>query len=221
MDSLAVEFNTAVASGDAGVLAESAAGSGLAVRVGTEKMLPGSYTLVISGEGSRNGTCNPSPTTVCVMQPGLVSSSQQTMLAGKMVYELVDPSKPASKAVSVAELPINNLALLDGSTQLLLNTTDDQPQDKAVLLGEPFASQHTVASNVYNASDNKPSGLYGRDIPSRTLMERSRKTRRPKKPVRNITLNVGHDKEDENHSELLQTTPLIWIFAALAIGIVA
>ncbi|PZC88421.1 hypothetical protein A1F95_10930 [Pyrenophora tritici-repentis] len=184
-------------------------------------MLPGSYTLVISGEGSRNGTCNPSSTTVCVMQPGLISSSQQTMLAGKMVYELVDPTKPASKVASAAELPTGNLALLNGSTQLLLNTTDGQPQDKAMLLGGSFASQHTVASNVYKASDHKASGLLAREIPTRTLMERSRKTRRPKRPVRNITLNMDHDKEDENHSELLQTTPLIWIFAALAIGIVA
>lgn len=176
-------------------------------------MLPGSYTLLISG----NGTCDPSSSSLCLMQPGLVSSSQQTMLAGKMVFELLDPSKPASQADSAAEVPIEKLSLLDGSTQLLLNTTESQPQDAAALSAEPFASLHTVAGNVYNASNQQASGVLKRDIPLRSLVERSRKDRRPKKPL-NITLNTGDDKDDDkNHSALLQTTPLSWFFAALAV----
>jgi len=178
-------------------------------------MLPGSYTLLISG----NGTCDPSSSSLCLMQPGLVSSSQQTMLAGKMVFELLDPSKPASQADSAAELPIETLSLLDGSTQLLLNTTENQPQDAAALSAEPFTSLHTVAGNVYNASNQQASGVLKRDIPSRGLVERSRKDRRPKRPL-NITLNTGNDKDDENHSGLLQTTPLSWFFAALAVIVI-
>lgn len=153
------------------------------------------------------------------MQPGLVSSSQQTILAGKMVYELVDPSKPSSQASSVTELPTNNLSLLDGSTQLLLNTTDAQPQDTAALFAGPFATLHTVAGNVYNASKQQGSGLLTRDIPTRTKFENARRERerRPKRPARNITLVVGNDK---NHGESLQSTHLVWVFAALALFVV-
>jgi len=180
-------------------------------------MLPGSYTLLISG----NGTCDPSSSSLCHMQPGLVSSSQQTMLAGKMVFELLDPSKPSSQADSAATLPIEELSLVDGSTQLLLNTTDSQPQDAAALSAEPFASLHTVAGNVYNASNQQASGILKRDIPSRTLVERSRKTRRPKRPL-NITFNTTKDdKDDKNDSDFLQTTSLSWFFAALAVVMIA
>ncbi|RMZ67296.1 hypothetical protein GMOD_00001202 [Pyrenophora seminiperda CCB06] len=212
------KFSTLVASGGVGILAEATTGTGLAVRVGTEERLPGSYTLLISG----NGTCDPSSSSLCLMQPGLVSSSQQTMLAGKMVYELLDPSNPSSQALSVKEMPADNLPLLDGSTQLLLNTTDGQPQDAAALSAEPFTSLHTVAGNVYNASRQQNSELSKRLIPTKISVQRSRKTRepRPNRAGRNITLNIGNEKKDENHSEMLQTTPLIWFFASLVVFVV-
>ncbi|KAH7335084.1 hypothetical protein BKA66DRAFT_584677 [Pyrenochaeta sp. MPI-SDFR-AT-0127] len=215
MDNLTVEFNTAVASGGVGIPVEPTIDPAVAVRIGTEQRLPGSYTLLLVDEAR----CNASSPSLCSMQSGLVSSYQPTFLAGKMVYELIDPSKPSSQAPYAIELLAGNLSLLDGSTQLLLNTTDGQPQDPAALFVEPWAGIHTVAGNVYNAQSEQ-------DRPTRTRFEKARKTReaRPKstRPAMNITMNFGSENENENknHGELLQRTPLIWLSAALAILVV-
>jgi hypothetical protein len=144
------------------------------------------------------------------------------MLAGKMVFELVDPNKPAAQAPSVAEVSADKLSLMEGSTQLLLNTTDEQPQDATALLAEPFASTNTVARNVFSASDQDASGLLDWLIPTRTVVARSRRSKeaRPnKRPGRNITLNFGDDK-DENNSQMLQTTSLVWVLASLVVLLV-
>lgn len=184
-------------------------------------MLSGSYTLLLFDEAR----CNQSSPSLCSMQPGLVSSNQPTTLAGKTVYELVDPSKPLPQAPYVIELPISDMSLLDGSTQLLLNTTDGQPQGLPELLEEPWASLHTAAGNLYNAPsqrDLKRSLERSKsERPTRTWSEKARKTRdaRPKsaRPV-NSTVDLGDD--NENGGELLRRTPLIWFFAALAVFIV-
>ncbi|KAH7349202.1 hypothetical protein BKA66DRAFT_516513 [Pyrenochaeta sp. MPI-SDFR-AT-0127] len=198
MDNLTVEFNTAVASGDIGIPVEPTIDPAVAVRIGTEQRLPGSYTLLLVDEAR----CNASSPSLCSMQSGLVSSYQPTILAGKMVYELVNPSKPSSQAPYAIELPAGNLSLLDGSTQLLLNTTESQPQDPAALLW----SQQSKSKK-----------------PTRTRSEKARKTRevRPKstRPAMNITVNFGSENENENknHGELLHSTPLVWLFTALVI----
>ncbi|EOA84049.1 uncharacterized protein SETTUDRAFT_21387 [Exserohilum turcica Et28A] len=216
MGDLAVQFNAATPTNVDGVMVNAIASNSLSVRVGTEERLPGTYTLLISG----NGTCNPSSSSsLCKMQPGLISSTQKTLVNGKMVYELVDPSKPSSESQAAAELSTDYLPLLDGSKQLLINTTDGQPQDTATLVAEPFATEHTVASNVYKASTQRGLGRMGFNLATRTMVARARKSRepRPRKPVRNITLNFGNRTQSEGSSEILHTTSLIWAFAALTI----
>ncbi|KAH7344243.1 hypothetical protein BKA66DRAFT_517324 [Pyrenochaeta sp. MPI-SDFR-AT-0127] len=207
MDNLIVEFNTAVASGGVGIPVEPTIDPAVAVRIGTEQRLPGSYTLLLADEAR----CNASSPSLCSMQSGLVSSYQPTILAGKMVYELVYSSKPSSQAPYAMELPASNLSLLDGSTQLLLNTTDGQPQDPAALLVEP---EQDVKRSLEQSKSKKP---------TRTRSEKARKTRevRPKstRPAMNITVNFGSENENENknHGELLHSTPLVWLSVALAV----
>ncbi|XP_014557650.1 hypothetical protein COCVIDRAFT_96538 [Bipolaris victoriae FI3] len=220
---LAVEFNAAALSIKDGIVAEATPDNGVTVRIGTEEKMPGTYTLVIS----KNGTKCDSPSSMCIMQPGLISSSLKTMVDGKMVFELVDPNKPAAQAPSVAKLSVEKLPLMQGSTQVLLNTTDGQPKDVADMLSGSWSKTHTVARKVLSATKTLTTSgglLDWFTIPSKTVEARSRRTRRPKRPARNVTFDFlnddNKDDEEKNYGVTLQTSSFGWAAAFLAVLVI-
>lgn len=179
-------------------------------------MLWGSYALLVFN----NTGFNQSSPSVYSMRPGLVSSSESTMLSGKKVFELVNANSASSQASPVLTVPIKDMSVLSSAIQLLVNTTDGQAQDLPTLLQGPLTSLNAVAGILPGTTSQEllKRSLNQRESakPTMTWANKARKSARPARPV-NITL-IGTRNGTHSGGEMLQQGALLpWICITLVV----
>ncbi|KZM26090.1 hypothetical protein ST47_g2752 [Ascochyta rabiei] len=216
MDELAIDFKMI---DDSGNVVSPDKSTALAVRVGTDKMLQGSYAFLVFN----NTGANESEPSVYTLRPGLVSSSEPIMLSGKEVFELVNANQSSSLASPVLTMPTKDISVLSSAIQLLVNTTDGQAQDLPSLLKGPLTSLNAVAGILPGTASQallkRSLDQRDKERPTKTRENKGRKSARPTKPV-NITLNLGNGTRNGAHGggEMLQQGAfLTWICAALLV----